>query len=91
MAHCRVSVLGRGMLFNRLEYAVFFVVVFTVYWSTVRLRRFPTFFLLAASYSSMRAGTRFLLLIFALDGDDYGLAAWLSTDRRAAAAQACWP
>jgi alginate O-acetyltransferase complex protein AlgI len=51
--------------FNSLSYFVFLAVVFVVYWTTVRLRWFPSFLLLVASYVFYGSWNRwYLLLIF---------------------------
>ena len=69
------------MQFNSLAYAVFFLSVFVLYWSTVRLPRFPAFLLLAASYIFYGSWNRwYLALIFTSSTVD-----WLCAGRLARA------
>lgn len=60
------------MLFHQLQYLAFLVVVFVVYWATVRRSRFPVLFLLGASYVFYASwNASYLLLVFATSTFDY--------------------
>jgi D-alanyl-lipoteichoic acid acyltransferase DltB (MBOAT superfamily) len=60
------------VLFHQLQYLAFLVVVFVVYWATVRRSRFPVLFLLGASYVFYASwNASYLLLVFATSTFDY--------------------
>ena len=74
------------MQFNSLSYFVFLAVVFVVYWTTVRLRWFPSFLLLVASYVFYGSWNRwYLLLIFTSSTVDWFCAGRLAMSTDAAA------
>ncbi len=65
----------RAVLFNTLQYAVFFAIVFTVSWALVRQRRLRMVFILAASYVFYAFWDwRYLPLIWASSSVDFWLA-----------------
>ena len=65
------------MLFNSLQYAVFFVLVFTLHWILpLRLRR--PFLLLASYYFYASAFPQYVFLILALTVSNYVLGLWLA-------------
>ncbi|HMP04188.1 MAG TPA: MBOAT family protein [Gemmatales bacterium] len=67
------------MLFHSAQFALFFVVVFTVYWCLQRWRRPRLLFLLAASYVFyMGWSPKFALLIAGQTLSDYFLARWMA-------------
>jgi D-alanyl-lipoteichoic acid acyltransferase DltB (MBOAT superfamily) len=64
------------MLFNTLQYGVFFVVVFTLHWVMPQQWRRP-FLLVASYYFYASAIPKYLLLILGLTAFNYGMGRWM--------------
>ncbi len=64
------------MLFNTVQYAIFFAVVFIVHWLLPRIARRP-FLLLASFYFYAAYIHRYVFLILALTAVNYALGLWL--------------
>src|SRR5579859_2338363 len=80
---------GAEMLFNTLQYGVFFVIVFALYWLLPKRVRRP-FLLLASYYFYASAIPKYLLLILGLTIFNYVLSLWLDRAEQPVRKRVLW-
>src|SRR5258708_3089577 len=77
------------MLFNSLQYGIFFPVVFAVHW--ILPQRFRRAFLLVASFYFYASFVpKYLLLILGLTAFNYGMGLWIGRSAKPARTRLLW-